>query len=184
MSVNSIIADVYGFLDDSETQLLYDLAAQVPQGGNIVELGSYRGKSTILLAMGAQLSGAIVWAVDHHPDYVAVDTAYGMFDNQVYYENIARHNVGHVIKTINLPSWQFRNVWIGTINLLWIDASHEYEDVKLDFEQWSGCADKVAMHDTSGHFEGVSRFVDELLAAGEWKRECLVDATSVFSRVK
>lgn len=187
MSINDVLADVYGFLDPAETELLYTLASQVSRGGNIVELGSYHGRSTIALAMGARLAGATVYAVDHHPDYMAVDTNYGMFDNQTYYENIARHGVGDVVKTINLSSVRLVQYWCEPIDLLWIDASHEYEDVKLDFNQWSKHVaqnDKIAMHDTSGHFPDVSRFVEELLAAGAWKRDCLVDATSVFSRVK
>lgn len=185
MHLNDILTDVDGFLDPLETQLLFDLAMHVPRNGTIVELGSYRGKSTIALAMGAQISDATVYAVDHHPDYISVDTAYGMFDNQAYYENIARHGVGSVLKTINLSSMQFIQYWREPIDLLWIDASHEYEDVKTDFLNWSPFVrGKIAMHDTSGWFEGVSHFVEELLAAGEWKRDCLIDATSVFSRVQ
>jgi len=190
MPIIDQLADIDGFLDSLETQLLFDLASRVPRGGNIVELGSYRARSTIALAMGARLAGATVYAVDYHPDYIAVDTAYGMFDNQAYYENVARHGVGGVIKTLNISSFEASCLWQmhkEPIDLLWIDAGHQYEEVKEDFTLWNYHVTpngKIAMHDTSGHFPDVSRFVDELLAAGEWKRDSLTDATSTFSRVK
>jgi len=55
------------------------------------------------------------------------------------------------------------------INILFIDASHHYEDVKKDFEMYSPlCTDIVAFHDIetyrygSGKERGVSIFWDEL----------------------
>lgn len=182
--MNNILPDVYGFLDPAETELLLHLATNA--SGDIVELGSYQGRSTVALALGAQLSGVTVWAVDPHDTYQALDTEYGMHDNAVYYDNVTRYGVGHIVKTINLRSDEFVRIWDKPISLLWIDADHSYESVKRDFEQWSPFVvsnGNVVMHDTSGNFPDVSQFVNELLAAGEWTRVELIDATSVFIRV-
>src|ERR1700740_3446948 len=58
---------VPGFLGDSEARFLAMLAACAPAGGAIVEIGSYKGKSTVLLASVAAHYGlGPVVAVDPH----------------------------------------------------------------------------------------------------------------------
>lgn len=185
ITIDSLLDRVYGFLDPAETQLLYDLASQVPTHGTIVEIGSYQGKSTIAMAMGAFRPDAIVYAIDHHSDMVSVDTRYGMMDNAFYMENIVNYKLGNVIKTINLPSYDVVKIWTLPIDLIFIDGAHDYDSVKHDFEQWSPFVRGwLCFHDTSGHYPEVSQLMDEIIAAGEWKRVQLVDATSVFERVK
>lgn len=49
------------------------------------------------------------------------------------------------------------------INILFIDASHNYEDVKRDFELYLPlCSDIIAFHDTKLRKRGVGKFWDEL----------------------
>lgn len=196
MELATLLSDVHGFLSLPEAELLYRLASQVPSGGNIVEIGSYQGRSTIALALGAKEAGAIVWAIDSHPTYAVDGADFSMVDNQFYYENIAKYQVGWVVKTINLPAQDAAKAWFTrlddthitwhNVNLLWIDGSHQYEDVKRDFQAFTGLMSdiKVALHDTAGHHPGVTQLVDEILAAGEWQRTEVVDAISVFERVK
>lgn len=182
-----IINNVHGFISLAEMQLLYDLAAQVPKGGNIVEIGAAQGRSTLSLALGAKEAGAMVYSIDPHDTYTEKDTTFGMADNQAYYSNLAHYNVGDVVRTINLPSMQSMTGWFSAIELLWIDGSHEYLDVRSDFEEWSTHVTrngKIAFHDTAGFHIGVTQLVDEILAAGQWIRTQQVDAISVFERVK
>jgi predicted O-methyltransferase YrrM len=180
-----LIIDVYGFLDPREAWLLRDLAATVPEGGTIVEIGSFRGKSTVALALGAQQSHATVWAIDDHAKHTQGKTEFGPEDNGAFLQNIVRMQVTDVIRVLNLRSEQVAQIWTQPIDLLWIDGGHEYDDVKRDFEQWSPLVQgKIAMHDTGGLWLGVTRFVNELLAAGQWRKAAMEDATSVFERVE
>ena len=49
------------------------------------------------------------------------------------------------------------------INILFIDASHNYDDIKKDFEMYSPlCSDIIAFHDTKLRKRGVGKFWDEL----------------------
>ena len=65
MKDTKIIADgIVGFLEDGEGALLFELARDVNRGV-IVEVGSFRGKSTVYLARGALAgSRAHVYAID------------------------------------------------------------------------------------------------------------------------
>jgi predicted O-methyltransferase YrrM len=186
LNILDAAVSVIGFLDPLETRLLYDLASQVPAGGVIVEIGSYQGRSTVILGLGAKAAGAFVWALDPHEEHsVDAFSHYGMKDNAALMENLTLFGLGETVRIVALKSEQVVYGWHCMIDLLWIDGGHDYDSVKRDFEEWSKYVSdgKIAMHDTSGHYPDVSRFVDELLAAGEWERIALQDATSVFQRV-
>jgi predicted O-methyltransferase YrrM len=183
-TIQPLRLNIEGWLDPHETGLLHDLAAQTPAGGTIVEIGSYRGKSTVALALGAKKAGATVWAIDSHDFYEEGDTHYGAADNAAFMSTIVKAGLGETVRTINLRAEAVARIWETPIDLLFIDGSHEYEDVSRDFYTWAAKVPTglIAMHDTSGNWPGVSRFVDELLAAGVWEKIAMADATSVFRR--
>lgn len=183
MLPDDLFATVEGFISLPEAELLHALAASVPAGSNIVELGSYKARSTVALALGAKEAGAIVYAVDHHPTYEAGGTQYSMEDNQAYYANIAKYGVGNVVRTINLHSSWLAALWGEKIALLFIDGKHDYEQVRDDWLNYSYCADTVAIHDTAGFHPGVSRVLDEALSSGAWVMDKFVDSISVLKRV-
>lgn len=188
-----ILNNVHGFISLAEAELLYTLASQVPSGGTIVEIGSYQGRSTVCLGLGAKEAGALVYSIDSHDTYEDNGTQYGMADNRAYYANIAKYGVGDVVRTINLSSKAAMQAWdIETlkerrfIDLLWIDGKHDYIDVKSDFEIWSYYTPhgKIALHDTAGFHFGVTQAMNEILAAWQWKISQQCDAISVLERVK
>ena len=71
--VRRYTANVEGWLDDSEGAYLYSLAQQCSKLGCIVEIGSWKGKSTIWLAKGSEsVGGEKVYAIDPHtPDGIS-----------------------------------------------------------------------------------------------------------------
>ena len=56
--VKPLIADVPGWLTDEEGEALYDLAKRCEGRGVIVEIGSWKGKSTICLGIGSRAAAA------------------------------------------------------------------------------------------------------------------------------
>ena len=68
--VKPLIADVPGWLTDEEGEALYELARACTGKGVIVEIGSWKGKSTVCLGLGSQAGAAVpVYAIDPHADY-------------------------------------------------------------------------------------------------------------------
>lgn len=147
-----VLADVPGWLGDEEALALFELARGCTGRGAIVELGSWRGRSTICLALGSKEgSGAPVVAVDRHMDKTFVD----------FQENIRRAGVADLVRPIRATSAEALAEFDEPIELLFIDASHKYEDVRRDFDQWVPMVVEggtVAMHDTT--WEG-SKVVSE-----------------------
>ena len=60
-------ATIEGWLTDAEGEFLFRLAAACPPGLPVVEIGSWKGKSTVWLASGVRSSaGTLVFAIDPH----------------------------------------------------------------------------------------------------------------------
>jgi hypothetical protein len=167
-----------GQIRRAEARCLYEFAQKAPREGVIVEIGSYRGLSTIALAKGSLKNHAIpVYAIDPH-DYVdpgnCVSRAgwhYDSRDNFAFFKYVLFAGVAEVVRPINLLSNEVVAGWDKPISLLWIDGSHDYEEVKKDFKSWSPFVVQrghVALHDSIDPGDGPSRVVQEALDGGDF----------------
>jgi MMP 1-O-methyltransferase len=141
--VKPLIADVPGWLTDEEGEALYELARECSSRGVIVEIGSWKGKSTICLGLGSRAgSGVRIYAVDPHADY-----RFGDFK-----ANVERAGIADLVTPIASLSQAAADGFDEPIELLFVDGSHEYDLVLEDFEQWvPKVVDGgwVAFHDTT-----------------------------------
>jgi predicted O-methyltransferase YrrM len=143
--VKELIADVPGWLSDEEGEALYELAKECTGKGVIVEIGSWKGKSTICLGLGSRAGeGVRIYAVDPHADY-----RHGEFK-----DNIERAGIADLVTPVQGLSQAVAADFHEPIELLFVDGSHEEDDVREDFEKWvPKVVDRgiVAFHDTTWH---------------------------------
>lgn len=144
------ILQIPGMLTPSEAEFLYHLGQRAPGNSVIVEIGSWKGKSTILLARGSMtVGGSKVYAIDPHEPLL--EEGYGDDTEPEFRENIKRAGVEtHVVPMVTTSEKAARG-WNLPIGLLWIDGDHRYEQVKKDFLLWEPHVVEggiVAMHDT------------------------------------
>jgi predicted O-methyltransferase YrrM len=167
--------EVDGQVSRKECELLMRLAGAVPAGLEVVEIGTYRGRSAIALGLGVCTGNMNrVFAIDPHTEWVGpLGGHFGPADQAELYSNLTRARLGKIVAVVCLPSARVARSWEGAgVGLLWIDGDHSYEGVKRDFEAWrphvaeSGV---IAFHDADS--EGVARFLRE--AAGEGSLERL-----------
>ena len=83
---------VIGFMPADEGRALFDAAVGALKGGIAVEIGTYCGKSTVLLGAAAAETGSVLYTIDHHHgseehqpgwefhDTTMVDPVSGRFD--------------------------------------------------------------------------------------------------------
>lgn len=156
------IENVDGWLYEPEALFLHDLARGV-RVGCIVEIGSYRGRSTIMLAQGARKAGAIVYAIDPHLEAIDGIATYSAADRDVFIENIQKAGLTDIVRKLDMTSSQAVEGWRESIGMLWIDGAHDYESVKQDVKLWTPHVIDggiVAFHDSG--FESVQRAQAEL----------------------
>jgi predicted O-methyltransferase YrrM len=140
--VKPLIADVPGWLTDEEGEALYELARACTGKGVIVEIGSFKGKSTVCLGLGSQAGASVpIYAVDPHqerfPDFK---------------KNVQRAGIDELVRPVPSLSQPAADDFHEPIELLFVDGSHEYELVLEDFEKWvPKVVDGgwVAFHDTT-----------------------------------
>jgi MMP 1-O-methyltransferase len=152
--VKELIKDVPGWLSDEEGEALYELARGCTGRGVIVEIGSWKGKSTICLGLGSKAGkGVRIYAVDPHADY-----RHGEFK-----ENVERAGIADLVTPVKGLSQEVVDQFEEPIELLFVDGSHEEADVREDFDKWVPKVVEggtVAFHDTTWH-DGVRRVVAE-----------------------
>ncbi len=130
---------IEGWLTNNEALLLYDLASKCRGKGSIVEIGSWKGKSTVCLGLGSMFGNRTrIFAVDPH-DSMGVPNNLKE-QNTTFHEfkmNISKNNIESIVvpmvKTSIEASKLFAN---SSVELIFVDGSHDYESVKLDFKSW------------------------------------------------
>jgi MMP 1-O-methyltransferase len=176
--VKELIKDVPGWLSDEEGEALYELAKECTGRGVIVEIGSWKGKSTICLGLGSRAGeGVRIFAVDPHADY-----RHGEFK-----ENIERAGIADLVTPVRGLSQDVVDDFDEPIELLFVDGSHEEDDVRHDFETWVPKVvdgGTVAFHDTTWH-PGVRKVVAEKIYASRTFRDVrfVIGSTTIASKV-
>jgi Methyltransferase domain/Glycosyl transferase family 2 len=170
---------IEGWLDDDEADLLIGATAHAlvehPEAHAVVEVGSYCGRGTVVLAsvVKALRPAARVWSIDPHNGKL------GTADRSITVgpsleklkSNIAAAGLADVVEIVRATAPQVP--WKEPIALLLIDGLHDYASVARDFshfEPWLANGAYVAFHDYASYFPGVMTFVDGLLAGGVYGR--------------
>jgi len=150
-----------------QLETLYRLAAALPAGAKVVEIGSYLGASTCFLAAGVAAGNGKVIAIDLWNNETIPDDSRDTFAD--FERNIA--GVAHLVKIVRKNTNDLTPADVeAPVDLAFIDADHSYEATRHDAEfiaPLMGPAGVIAFHDSTT-FPGVGRTVGELLATGEW----------------
>ncbi|MDN3059553.1 class I SAM-dependent methyltransferase [Streptomyces sp. SRF1] len=141
-----------GFMPLDEGLALYAAAAETAAelGLPLVEVGTYCGRSTILLADAARAAGTVAVTVDHHRGSEEQQPGWEYHDPEVVDPEIGRmdtlptfrrtlHRAGledHVIAVVG-RSPQVAAVWGRPVGLVFIDGGHTDEHASADYEGWA-----------------------------------------------
>ncbi len=164
--------EVPGFLLEDEARLLGTIAACVRCDGAIVEIGSFKGKSTVMLATVAKHYGlGPVVAIDPHNFNSAELQEHRISPDSSSYEEFLRNletaGVSDYVEPHRAFSGTISSGWNRPIRFLWIDGDHSYPGAKTDFDGFSPYVTPhgiVAFHDALHEFAGPLRvFVEDVL---------------------
>lgn len=158
-------------VNELEGMRLAYLASQVPVGGVIVEIGSYKGQSAAYLCTGSR-EGVSIYLVDlwdrEKLDEVSENNQYavaGKTHFKVLVERLRTLGVYDKITPLQGLSVYHGSHWDKPIDLLFIDGDHSYKGVCSDFMIWYSHVKKdgvIAFHDYSTGWPGVQTFIDEV----------------------
>lgn len=166
---------VNGFLSEHDRYILTLLALCSDVRGGVLEIGSYRGLSTVLLAKALgftahpRLHACDPWAAPGvaGQDLKTDDETFRMFNEALTTTGVREQVVVHRAFSSDLSK-----EWNEPLRLLWIDGDHSFSGTTTDFEHFSphvAPGGFVAFHDVLHSHPGpVQVFSTKILSSEDW----------------
>jgi hypothetical protein len=170
--------NVPGFLGENEARFLGLAAAFTPAPGVIVEIGSFKGRSTVMLSKVAAHYGlGPIVAIDPHthdltekdgpPPATSTPSTYDDF-----LHSLRQAGVEQDVEVHRAYSRDVSRGWTRPIRLLWIDGDHTYQGAQQDFLNFFPHLSPlgvVAFHDALNNFPGpIQVYVEQILRSGSF----------------
>lgn len=149
------VAGVEGWMTRGQAEALYDAAVRCPPGGRIVEIGSFRGRSTIVLASAAPEDATVI-AIDPHagndrgPREISGYAEQAGADHEAFRANLAAAGVADRVTHLRMFSDAALGEVEGSIDVLYVDGAHRYGPARADIRDWGrrvGDGGTMLIHD-------------------------------------
>ncbi len=171
------VAHVEGWMTPAQARWLWDRASVLRPPATVVEIGSYRGRSAIILASAAA-PGVNVIAIDPHggndrgPQQIKAVPEEGQRDNDAFNANLEAAGVADRVRHVRRPSQEALDAVEGPVDLLYIDGAHRYGPARDDIRRWG---DRVAdggtllIHDSFSSVGVTLAIVTSLFLGGRFR---------------
>lgn len=140
-----------GFMPEDEGLAVHAAAVQAAcLGLPLLEVGTYCGRSSILLADAARAAGTVAITVDHHRsseehqpgweyhDPALVDPQLGVVDTlPAFRRTLYRAGLEDYVIAVVGRSPQVAAVWRQPLGLVFVDGGHTEEHATADYEGWA-----------------------------------------------
>ncbi len=174
---SAAVADVEGWMTPGQARKLWDCASAVRSGGQIVEIGSFRGRSTIVLARAIGPDVRLI-AIDPHagndrgPQELEGFEEHAAADHDVFRENLERAGVSDVVRHVRKFSTEAIEDVTGDIDLLYIDGAHRFRPALDDIRRWSAriaTGGTLLIHDSFSSVGVTGALIAELFFSREFR---------------
>ena len=142
----AVAAPIEGWLTEAQARRLWEAVRRVPAGGLVVEIGSFRGRSAVVMA-SALAAGARLVAIDPHeggdrgPQEIAANAERGEADNTAFRANLQAAGVAERVEHLQLMSSDALPAVPEAIDVLYVDGAHRFGPARDDIVRWG---DRVA----------------------------------------
>lgn len=178
-AVMASIDGVEGWLSDDQAARLHGAAARVPAHGIIVEIGSFRGRSTTVLALSSP-GTASVFAIDpfaggdRGPQEIEEDSVRGEEDREMFQSQLARAGVKDRVRLVRHYSGDAAAFEEAPpeIDLLYVDGAHRYAPARDDIRDWGdrvGPGGVMLIHDSFSANGVTAAAIRLLFFSAHWK---------------
>jgi predicted O-methyltransferase YrrM len=171
------VRGVDGWMTTAQLRRLWEAAGAAPADATIVEIGSFHGRSAIVLALGAGTE-ARVWAIDPHagsdrgPGEIrgALDT--GERDRVTFRANLQAAAVDDRVEHVRRFSDMAHGDVSGAIDVLHIDGAHRYAPARDDIAGWGervAPGGRMLIHDSFSSIGVTAAQLRLLVLSGRWR---------------
>lgn len=190
-------ARIPGMISAMESHLLLYVSMFGEAEGDIVEIGSWLGRSTVFLAKGCQIAhpNSVVHAIDTFEGTPGKETLYhdSLAENETIFErfkaNLIAVGLQDYVVSHRMQSKEARPLFnTAQVRLLFVDGCHKYEAVMQDINLWQPLLSPgghLLLHDYARSSEAgvIEAAQDTIIRSGHYHRFLLVDRLLVAQRM-
>ncbi len=199
--VAAVVAATRGFMPDDEGAALYRTALDAG-AGTWLEIGTYCGKSTLLLAAAARATGARVVTVDHHHgseenqpgwpwhDTALVDAGTGRLDTLPAFRRTLDEHLADVVSAVVASTQLVATWWATPLRLLFLDGNHTEPVAQHDYRAFAPHLEPgglLAVHDVfpdpADGGQAPYRVYLRAMASGAFKEVAVHGSLRVLERI-
>ena len=171
------VAAVEGWMTNGQARLLWDSARRVRADGRIVEIGSFRGRSTVVLSRAADASVEVV-AIDPHagndrgPQEIDGFVDEAARDHEVFLRNLHQAGVRDRVRHVRRMSDEAHAEVADPVDLLYIDGAHRYGPARADIHEWGARVSDggtMLIHDSFSSIGVTLAIIAELFTGTRWR---------------
>lgn len=186
------VADVQGWMTEAQAQRLWDRSGELTAPAQVVEIGSYQGRSAIVLARAAA-EGVAVVAIDPHggndrgPQQIHGEAAEGQADHEAFLANLAEAGVADRIRHVRQPSQEAHGEVPGEIDVLYIDGAHRYVPARDDIRDWGARVREggtLLIHDSFSSVGVTLALLSQLFFSGRYRYVGRSGSMTEYRRVR
>lgn len=130
-----------GWFSPENIETYKKLVSQVPMRGSVVELGCWMGRSLCSVANEIKSRQVLAVAVD---SFTGEDNEVGVYGDvitqdvkKIFNDAIKEFGISDSVMLLDMTTSEAAdNVPNNSVDLLFIDADHSYQNVKEDIETW------------------------------------------------
>jgi predicted O-methyltransferase YrrM len=181
------VSHIPGWLTRREGTFLYHAAGSVAPRRAVVEIGSFKGRSTLCLALGARAGrGALVFAIDPHHGNREHRRQFGPIDTFAdFTRNLEEAGVTDLVAGIRDTSANVAVRFRRTVGLLFVDGNHDLAAVREDLRLWLPLVAEgglVAVHDSWQIWGPHVATAAELLGSRQVRNPRLIDTITCLEK--
>ena len=156
----------------------------------MVEIGSFQGRSTIVLA-SAVPDGVTVIAIDPHagtdrgPEEIVGKEVEAEGDSQSFQRSLEEAGVRHRVEYLRQWSDAALGEVGGLVELLYIDGAHRYGPAKADIDRWGGrvvAGGTLLIHDSFSSIGVTLAILASLTLSSQWRYEGRAQSMTCYRR--
>ncbi|HWC39713.1 MAG TPA: class I SAM-dependent methyltransferase [Acidimicrobiales bacterium] len=188
----SAASQVEGWLTDEQAHQLWHSAASLEPEQRIVEIGSFRGRSTVALALAAP-EGVEILAIDPHsgvdraPQETKLDLDAGAEDGQAFARNLRRFGVTDRVSHIQKPSSHALGDVHGGADVLFIDGAHGFRSARQDIVLYGDLVPQggtMLVHDSFSSVGVTLALISTLFSSGQFRYVGRTGSLAVYQRAE
>jgi predicted O-methyltransferase YrrM len=175
--LDEALEGVEGWFSPDQVARVVERATALPPTGRVVEIGSFRGRSTIAIARSAP-DGVEIVAIDPHagndrgPQEIEGFEDEAAVDSKVFLTNLERAGVRDRVTYVRKFSHDALDDVPGPIDLLHIDGAHRYKPASDDIASWGAKVvdgGSVLIHDSFSSVGVTLALATKLVFSSRWR---------------